>query len=297
MTIIISGMPFFSKKLASELSEYDKQNKYIYLNTFYSIKDKIKFMFYILFADIYYLHGGDIGNSGTINLALKLNKKVVMNWAGTDVLKAQSKKNSGNYSNEYINKISHYCGSTWLKEELLDIGIKAEILDIMIINSTTKNLIQPKEFTVLTYIGQDRPEFYGIKTILKLASDFKNIRFRVAGLSEYEGIPTNVELLGWTDMNNEYMNMSAYIRNPEHDGLSCSVLEALSYGKVVFYNYNYNHVNYFNNYESLKNQLQEVIRKFKINELKTNNQAINFVQKEFSREKIMSKFIGVFNNV
>jgi len=94
MKIIITGMPYFAKKLQQQLSSYDTKNSYLFLDTLYKKIDKIKYIFHILNSDVLYIIGGSVSNSGTIDLALKLNKKIILHWAGTDVLEASKVVNS-----------------------------------------------------------------------------------------------------------------------------------------------------------------------------------------------------------
>ena len=105
-----------------------------------------------------------------------------------------------------------------------------------------------------------------------------------------------MKLLGWVDMDREYQECMVYIRAPEHDGLAFSVLEALSYGRVVFRNYQFDYVNYFKDYEDLKKQMRVVIKDFHNNRLTINNDAIEFVNREFSKEKVLGNLIKIFNN-
>ena len=262
MKIIITGMPYFANKIYNQLKSYDEDSNYIYLNTFYSKIDKLKYIFHILNSDIQYIVGGSVSGSGAIDLALKLNKKIVLHWVGTDVLEASKIVNNNLHDNRYINNTIHLCETVWIQEELDSIGVKAIIAPMMIYDKTKyQNLEMPNKFKVLSYIGKDRPEFYGIQILIKLANDFPNIEFRVAGLEKYNNLPSNLKLLGWVDMDKEYQKCMVYIRAPEHDGLAFSVLEALSYGRIVFYNYKFDYINYFKDYEDLKEQMKIVIQK------------------------------------
>lgn len=291
MKIIITGMPYFAKKMQKQLSAFDKDNTYIYLNTFYSKIDKLKYIFYLINADVVYMHGGSICCSGVINLALKFNKRVIVNWAGTDVLTAL---NQVEFKKNYTNRIEHYCVAPWLLKELKTIGVNAKILDITVIQNKNEIYELPKTLTFLSYVGKDRPIFYGINTLIKLAKDFPNINFRVSGIEEYSNIPKNMKLLGWIDMDQEYKNALVYIRAPEHDGMPFSVLEALSYGKIVFYNYEFRYTNFFKDYSDLKQQLAKTIDDFYEGKLSINQEAIDYVQTEFSEDKVLGQLVKVF---
>jgi virulence-associated protein VapD len=296
MKVLILGIPYFAKKLQQQLSKFDKNNVYIHLDTYSNNFDKFRYIFHILKADIIYMHGGSICCSGVIDLALRLNIRIILNWAGTDVLIAKELFIKKKYNSLYINNIEHYCVSPWLKEELKEIGITSKVLNITVVNKNigiSRKL--PKKLTVLSYISNDRPEFYGMKTILRLANDFSNIDFRLAGLSEYENIPKNIKLLGWVNMSDEYINNTVFIRAAEHDGMPFSVIEALSFGMIVFFNKKYPHTNYFKCYNDLKLQLSRIIDDCNNGKLTINQASINFVETEFSQENTLYNLVRIFN--
>lgn len=170
-------------------------------------------------------------------------------------------------------------------------------MDIVYVEiNKAEKLNLPSTLKVLVYIGKDKPEFYGIQQIIKLAKDFSSVEFRIVGLQEYKNIPENMTLLGWVpNIEKEYEQCLVFIRIPEHDGSPFSVIEALSYGRIVFYNRKLPYVNYVNSYEELKVQLTKVIEDFKNGELSINYNAINYIKKEFNREKILNNLIKVFN--
>lgn len=296
MKVLIIGLPYFAQKLQKQLSEYDKNNTYIFLNTHYNKLDKLKYIFHLINTDVIYIHGGLICCSGLIDIALKLNKKIIMNWAGSDVLKAKEMKKRGKINFNYVNKIKHFCETLWIQKELKEIGINADILPIAFCDVKNIKFKFPDKFTVLSYIGKNRPSFYGIETIIKLAKEFPQVNFKIVGLNYCENIPKNINLLGWVEnMDNEYKNCVIYIRMPKHDGLGASVIEALSYGRIVFRNYQFPYVNYFKNYEDLKSQFQKVIADFNNGKLTINQDGIDFVRREFNKEKVLSNLIKVFN--
>jgi hypothetical protein len=298
MKVLLIGLPYFVRKLQKELSEYDKNNTYVFLNTQYNKLDKLKFLFHLINTDIIYIHGGLICCSELIDIALKLNKRIIMNWAGSDVLWAKKIQMNGNRNFDYINKIKHFAETIWIKNELKELGINVvSLLPITFCEIKEEVYTFPKKFVVLTYISQERPYFYGIDTILKLARDFPDIDFRIAGIDSFDKeIPKNIKFLGWVgNMKEEYKKCVVYIRMPKHDGLGATVIEALSYGRIVFRNYKFPYVNYFKDYDDLKKQLKKFIEDFNKGKLTINYEAINYVKKKFNKEKILSNIIKVFN--
>ena len=101
MRVLITGLPLFSDRLCGELSAFDPDNRYYRLDTYYSRFDRLKALFMLPFVDVVYSINGTVQKSRVFDLAFKLNKKVVMNWVGTDVVKAL---NTQNPNQNYIKK-------------------------------------------------------------------------------------------------------------------------------------------------------------------------------------------------
>lgn len=163
-----------------------------------------------------------------------------------------------------------------------------------------------KEFTLLTYINKYRPDFYGLIHILNLANDLlfeKNIKIIITGINENEAksflnkkninlISQNIIFKGYIkEMSNEYLNSHVFLRIIEHDGLSTSVLEALSYGKHVVYSYDFPFVYKANNYDDLKNIILKLYEKFKNNLLTPNYDGLKFVLNNYSEDITNKKLI------
>ncbi len=70
-----------------------------------------------------------------------------------------------------------------------------------------------------------------------------------------------------------------------------TVLEALSYGRIVFYNHDVPYVNYFKSYNELKIQLSKKIEEFYNEKIKINYDAIKFIETEFNEEKVLNNLI------
>ncbi len=96
----------------------------------------------------------------------------------------------------------------------------------------------PERFTVLTYIPDARPAFYGAGQVLAAARALPHIHFLVVGGSGpwATECPTNLEFLGWQkDMEPWYAAASCVVRMVEHDSIGGTVGEALSRGRTVVY--------------------------------------------------------------
>ena len=285
---IFFGYEYFCKKLVNQLTEYDKENKYIFVstNTFFN---KLLAVYEILISNNIFIIGGSIYGSKIIDLALLFNKKIFIEWVGTDILIA-----SENYNKDYIKKCIHLCEVGWTQEELKQIGINAKICDIVTISSDECNnhKICDDGITVFSYIAQNREDFYGIELILKLAELYPNVKFRIAGTTGVNCKQlNNVKYLGWiNNMNVEYDNCDIFMRLVQHDGLAFSVIEALSRGKWVIYSYPFNYVQTYNNFDDLKIKFQILLNKC-INK-QSNNEAVDFVYSRYNIKKVLADLVG-----
>jgi len=287
MRVAIIGNSHFGQILFRNLSSYDKDNSYIFYNTSEKKFDKIKFFINLPFIDIVYSVGATIYGGGALNWALKFNKKIVQHFIGSDVLSAQEDFKNHNINKKLINQSRYLCEVNWIKDELKEIDIEADIKAIMIYDKFIEAQ-KFKDFSVLTYMGKGKEKFYGVEDFIKLAKAFPDIDFKIAGIDSFENLPLNIECLGWIDIIEELQQSTVFIRNALHDGLGFSVIESLSLGRITFYNYNFPHVNYFEDYNSLKNQFIKIVDDKK---LKVNNESIAFVQENFNRENVLDNLI------
>jgi len=298
--VLIIGLPLFSKKLAEDLNKFDGDNIYISFDTYYSGLDRLKFLYHLPSADIVYSRNGSIYNSKAFSLTLFFKKKLMMQWVGTDVIKStfNYKNNQVNY--KFIKDAEHFCGPEWLRDELKNIEIDAELLTINTfgMNETLPRNI-PSDFSILSYIGTNREEFYGIEQLIKLSKDFPDIQFHIVGIKNYQSeLPNNVKLLGWVDNIVElYKQNVLFLRLTKHDGLSNSVLEALSVGNYVAWTCNFPHTFHVTDYENLKNYVTELKQKFENNELSINDKGIEYVKSNFNKDQVLTGLISKFNQV
>lgn len=300
MKILIIGLPYFTKKLVKSLSDFDKHNIYMALDTYSSKIDKVKYLINIVNTDIIYSIGGSICNSKAIDIALFLGKKVIMHWVGTDVTKAINTFRNNVFQQDFINKVVHFCEVSWIYEELQEIGIVACIVPFVTLdNKIAEQKDLPDNFSILSYVGRNREEFYGINNLIKLANDFPNIEIKVVGISEYnKPYPANFKLLGWVDdMDSQYQECVLYLRLPEHDGLAFSVIEALANGRYVGYSHNYDQTFYIEDYSTLKSRVTILYDLFNGGFLPRNEEGLNFAENEFNKKYVLNTLLHWFLDI
>ncbi len=297
MNIAIIGNSHFGSILAKQLSEFDKINSYQFYNTNEKKIDKIKFSLDIFKIDVVYSVSASISGGGALNLALKFNKKIVQHFIGSDVLSAIDDYKNENINKKLIKHSKYLCEVNWIEDELNEISIEAKVASIAIYDKKSINTTIPDKFTILTYMGKGKEEYYGIDTLITLSKQFPDIEFKVAGIDSYiKPLPNNIKLLGWVDMNKEFEESVCYLRNAKHDGLAFSILEALGHGKQVFYNYHFPHTLYFKNSDDLVKKISEQKKLFDSGKLEINQKAIDFVKKEFAKEKVLKNLVNIIIN-
>lgn len=293
MKVIVVGLPLFAKRLAKSLGNFDKSNSYTWLNTYYSKIDKLKARFLIPRAECIISINGSIETSKVFDLALNRKIPLIMIWVGTDVITATAAFKSGKYRKDYIENAVHFCEVNWIQDELKAIGINADIVNFASFDKKFQ-LMNPisQKFTVLTYIPNQRSEFYGPNLFLNVARSFPDINFIIAGTKaeEYQPLPENVKALGWVeDMDSLYADVHLCVRIPEHDGLSTFILESLARGKDVIYKYPFDYCLQAGNEMEFKSVLQSRYSLF-INGLwESNRSGAEFIANEFNSTQILGE--------
>lgn len=245
-------------------------------------------------VDIY--HGIGTGFNWKKYPAAKLmGKKTICHWIGSDVLTLLEDKKSS-MKVRLLNRLIdvHLAGSETLVEELQSINIKAKWIPLVPQIGIVDIPPFPKKFTVVSYIPDSRPEFCGASTFYKLAHEFPNVNFLiVSGSGEKQRKLPNVTYLGWQkDMGEIYRRSTVFLRFPEHDGLSLSVLEALVYGRQVIWNNRFSYCHYGRTYDEVK----KTLLKIKNNPI-LNYEGAKYIRGEFNVKKILSRLVAMYKTI
>lgn len=240
MRVLINGLPYFGKKIANELNEFDSDNSYVFLDTYYSKWDKIRFRLLLPFCGAVISFNGVSDRSGSLDLVLKKKKKLLMQWHGTDVQLAVERFQKGELYADYIRYAKHFFSAPWFGRELkgiVDKGIYAPFSYVDQIGNDTRY----DELSVLSYVAKGRESYYGWEEIKKAAVAYPEVVFMIVG-SDGEGLsyPENVRFEGWVSEDRMfylYRHSPVFIRLCEHDGKAFSVSQAIAAGAEVIWNY------------------------------------------------------------
>jgi glycosyltransferase involved in cell wall biosynthesis len=294
MRVLISGLPLFSKRLAEDLQEFDTTSSYHFLDTYNSKLAQLKFLFLLPFADCVISMNGVTDNSGSLNWVLRLKKKLIMQWMGTDVMIALERYKEGTIDRKYIDYAKHLVDATWLKDELKESGISAQLIDFKY-TFPGEPLYKYEKNSVMSYVAQARQEFYGIEMILQAAEKFPDIDFLLYGMNETKFVcPKNVKLMGWTteaEFAEGLKSTSVFLRLPKHDGFSASVIEAMGFGCEVFWTFPGTKAVCVKNSEELIDKLATKFEDIESRNFHPNQSSREFVLEKYNKEKVIKNYI------
>ena len=189
------------------------------------------------FCDAVYQIGIPIVPRSIFEVCRRFGRPIVKHWVGSDVLRAADdavrEQNRANY-------IEHWADAPWLADELSHAGIEAKVVPVSPIAAVPPMPLPPPPLTVLSYLPDDKYEFYGAQIVYELARCLPDVRFLVLA-SERRGrpAPDNLEFIGYhDDVHPVYARSHVLVRMPDHDGMSQMILEALNHGRYAIWNYN-----------------------------------------------------------
>lgn len=300
MKVIIVGLPYFAKKIIRDLSEFAPQHTYRFYNTYYSKWHQVKFAAMLPFADIVISMNGVSDKSGSLDLVLKMRKKLWLQWQGTDVLLAVERSKNNTIDKKYIDYAVNYTDATWMKDELKSIKIECELLQFKWLNIP----ILSKKYTELSaysYLPKGKENFYGWKIIFHLAERNPDIPFYIAGTNgDGLQITNNIIFLGWIpekEMCELRDKTPICLRLPQHDGYSLTVIEALSCGNEVIWTMPHEQCHLLKNIKDTEMIFEKVVDNLRKRNLLRNENNILFVKNNFSREEVLGNFLKIIKKV
>jgi len=289
--VLFIGLPMFAQRVANDLTHFDPLNTYRNYDTYFSKRDKLRFISDLRKADLVYSINGSALPSGVFSRVIKKGIPLVMHWVGTDVTSAIAAKNDGSFEKEQIEYAHHVVEAPWLKKELTLVGIDAQILS----QALQKIIEQPEPFSskfeILTYFGKGKEVFYGWERVKALAEAMPDIRFNIVG-SELKGMetPTNVEVHGWVENMQKLLNRCQLtLRLTDHDGFANTVLETLANGRYVLFTYQTPGVKKSEGFESDLKWIQDLAEKHSRSELNLNEEGRGFIRENFGSKLVLTK--------
>jgi hypothetical protein len=186
-------------------------------------------------ADLVYGIGSSIERSSPLDLVARSGRRVLMHWVGTDVLFARRAERRGRVSAR-LRRSHHWADAPWLIDELGALSLKVAEHPLPMPIAVGHPLPLPDEPAVLIFLPAAPHRAYDVDGTREVVAALPDVRFLLVG--GFEISAENVENLGFVeDMAAVYARASLFLRLVRHDGLSHSVVEALSYGRQVVWKY------------------------------------------------------------
>ena len=302
MLVLINGLPLFAQQIANDMTAFQKQHRFVFCNTYYSKWGKLKFFLLLPFASICISVNGVSDASGTLNWVLRLRKKLIMMWSGTDVLLAQKRANKHTFNRKYIDYAINTTDSNLLSSELNALSINHRFLYFKWLPAGALVQQHYASIKVLSYVAQNKEDFYGWQTIRTTAIANPAIEFILVGTDGSTiDCPSNVRCLGWIDkaeMNRLYQSCAIFLRLTAHDGFSLSVLEAVANGAELIWTTPLPgfvlHWDGMQNFESLfQRALENIKQRNNTSDLNRQSALVN----TYNREHVLGNFIRFINEL
>lgn len=281
---VVVGLDYHARFLADVLNAHSKTWT---LNAYGGSRwGTLRAFFALRKADALVCFGGPAPNAALTIAAKRLNVPVIVIWAGSDVMKAQSDP----FGLEVI-KQEHFINlavAPWLVDELKDLGVDASYEPVAGMEEGGAVQPLPATFRVLTYLPEPRRNFYGAQLVYDVARAMPDVDFTVVGAGgRSPEAPSNVHFCGLVkDMQDRLDNTTVLLREPEHDGKSVLVLEALARARHVVWNYDFPYVNTARSTEAVLAKLTDLKRRHDEGTLEPNYAGREYVLRNFARADI-----------
>lgn len=224
-------------------------------------------------------------------------KKNICHWIGTDVLDIITNwrfRIARKFLEKFIDL--NIAGAEHLIKEIKEIGIESRAIPIVPNYEQFRITPFPEKFTILTYLPQNRLEFYNYNIILSIVKANPDIQFIVLANSG-KNMPKfdNVKYVEWVyDISYYYYKSTVILRIPKHDGMSLSILEGLVCGRQIIWNYPFPYCyNSLPEFENIQNILENIKKNPELNV-----EGSDFVRKYYSVEKIVKyDLFSIYNEL
>lgn len=298
-TIAVGGLPYFGRMMADELSGNGWHCRYV-ASAGRNPVAWVATAKLVASADLIYLVGGQIERWSRPDWLVRVVRKpVVMHWVGSDVTFALAAARGARASLRLLQRPVHWTEAPWTSAELRPLGINASVVPLTSARLSSRPQPLPESFTVLAYLPDARPSFYGRELVLRLAAALHDVRFLVAGARGvgWEATP-NVEFLGWQrDMEPVYARSSVLLRLPEHDGLSFMVLEALAAGRYVIWNHSQEGAFEAHDEPEASTLIQRLRNNHNAGSLTLNEAGIRTVRERYAPERVRADILNRFEAI
>ncbi|MGA2420461.1 MAG: hypothetical protein ABSG69_10275 [Candidatus Acidiferrum sp.] len=253
----------------------------------------------VMRCDLAYSYTGRITMGKFLRVARSLGKtKIIMVWCGSDSIFAQAEYAMGKID-PWVTQLTHWSISPWLAEEVCSLGVNCEYVPAtQFVDLVPNPKPLPEKFSVLMYVRDiNKGGLYGWDRMEKVARALPHIEFNLFGLVEGQTVaaPPNVKVHSWTSGFTPFLEQSTVVYRPvRHDGLSLTVLEALSHGRHVVWTYPLEGCIHAPTTDVAREELQKLYIEHQSGNLGLNEVGIRYVTanhgSEFARAELLRRF-------
>jgi hypothetical protein len=235
--IAVIGLPYWGERSASSLREAGFAATY-YARPGRSPAAWARLLVGLLRADLVYAVGSSAVRGSPADLVSRAGKRILMHWVGTDARVAVADHAAGRTSGRLLRRATHWADAPWLIDELAPIGVRASHHPLPVATAIGEPVGLPASFRVLIYLPATPGDAYDVEGTLEVIRALPGVQFTIAGgYRPVDDLP-NVSAPGFVqDLAAVYRESTALLRLVRHDGMSHSVIEALSFGRYVLWSY------------------------------------------------------------
>lgn len=253
-------------------------------------------------ADLAYSYTGRIDKGKFLRAAHALGKsRIIMVWCGSDTIFAQAAYAKG-LIDPWVTHLVHWAIAPWLAEEVRALGVDCEYVpatQFVEIVKDPKPL--PKKFSVLVYVRDTRKSgLYGWDRMVEVAQKLPHVEFNLYGLLEGQTLsgPCNIRVHSWTNNSAGILENSTVVYRPvRHDGLSLSVLEALSHGRHVVWTYPLRGCLHAPDPQTACEQLERLYTEHEAGRLRLNEEGRDYVVSNHNAEAARADLLQRFEKI
>lgn len=285
---VVVGYDYYARFLADLVNEHSKVWR---LRAYGNSRNAtLRAILAVRQADALICFGGPSPDTALVEAARSSNVPIFIIWAGSDVLKAQQDP----FHLEMVKQeqFINLSDGPWLVDELEALGVHAEYLPVTAVRSGGPVKPFAAQFRVITYLPEPRREFYGSALVYAAARALPDVPFTVVGAGGTDpDAPSNVQFCGMVNNMQERIDGSTVLlRQPEHDGKSMIVLEALARARHVIWNYEFPTVNTARTLPDIVAELRRLKSLHNAGRLPLNYEGRAYVLDTFSRADIAARF-------
>ncbi len=221
-----------------------------------------------------------------------------MHWVGSDVLSALQAFRGGVLSRRLRAEAVHWADAPWLVDELREVGITAVEHPLPIPIAIGVPEPAPSHFKVLVYLPPGDHPAHDIEGTLGVVRSLPDVSFvAVGGRADLPPL-TNLDRRGYVEeMAQIYRECTAVLRLTRHDGLSHSIVEALSFGRHAIWTQRLPGVHQVHDAVEAAEALRELAALAAAGSLEVNSAGARFVTERYAASTIARELTEAMRQV